>query len=160
MESQEDVLWSGTLLEYCEKIWGPRENWGRQPEAPSGPLPRVRAIEVVEMARRMGIPKKKLIHALGYSRGDIVRKAKGGGYLDARQSELFHGLKRLIAIVHRYYRESKDDITFNAERWMGSYLLDRHYRLGGSFGTDYMNTLERQEHVENAIVAPVFGICL
>jgi len=58
MESQENVLWKGMLPEYLEMIWGPRETWNRQPEKSTEPLPRVRAIEVVDMARKMGIPKK------------------------------------------------------------------------------------------------------
>lgn len=158
--SEENVLWSGTVEEYCLMAWGPRETWGKQPEVPAEPLPGVRAIEVVDMARRMGIAKKKLIHALGYPRGEVVRKAKGGAYLNAKQSELFHGLKRMIRVVHRYYPDKPYDATFNPERWMGRFLLRRHYRLGGSYGADYMNTIERQEHVENAIVAPIFGVCV
>ena len=156
--SEENVLWSGTLEEYFLMTWGPKEIWGRQPETPAEPLPEVRAIEVVEMARRMGVAKKKLIHALGYSRGELVRKAKDGAYLNEKQSELFHGLKRMIRFVHRYYPEKAYDATFNPERWMGQFLLRRHHCLGGSYGADYMNTVERQEHVEDALVAPIFGL--
>jgi len=160
MESQENVLWSGMMPEYLEMIWGPRENWNRKPEKPSGPLPRVRAIEVVEMARSMGIPKKKLIHALGFARGDIVRKAKSGAYLNDRQSELFHGLREIMTIVDRYYGKRNDDAAFNAARWMGSYLGRRIAGLGDKQASDFMRTLEGQEHVRNCILAPFSGVYL
>ena len=126
-----------------------------------GPLPRIKASEVVTLARDMGVSKKKLIGALGFHRGEILRKARNDEYLDERQGQLFEHMLGIIATLnHFYFDGSRDHTSLAARREWGEYLDWEPFSLGYRPVSEFLRTIEGQDLVASEIHAGFYGMCL
>ncbi|KAI3592687.1 hypothetical protein D9X30_2424 [Cupriavidus sp. U2] len=124
------------------------------------PAPRIKASEVVALARDMGVSKKKLIRALGFDRGEILHKAYSDGYLDSTQSELVIHFLGIIAKVNElYFDGTPDALSLVARREMARFLDWRPFTLGCRRASGYFSSLEGQALVKQEIVADFFGVC-
>ncbi len=124
------------------------------------PVPRIKASEVVALARDMGVSKKKLIGALGFDKREILHKAYSDGYLDARQSELLAHMLGIIARINElYFDGTSDALSLAARREMAKFLDWRPFTLGCRRASGYFSTLEGQAQVKQEIVADFFGVC-
>ncbi|PLQ02546.1 hypothetical protein [Cupriavidus pauculus] len=126
-----------------------------------GPAPRIKASEVVALARDMGVSKKKLIRALGFDRGEILRKTRGDEYLDERQSELFAHMLGIIATLNHFYFDGTHDHTsLAARREWAEYLDWEPFSLGYRPVSEFLRTIEGQNLVASEIHAGFYGMCL
>lgn len=125
------------------------------------PAPRIKASEVVALARDMGVSKKKLIRALGFDRGEIMRKTRNDEYLDAHQSELVGHMLGIIATLNHFYFDGTHDHTsLAARREWGEYLDWEPFSLGYRPVSEFLRTIEGQEQVASEIHAGFYGMCL
>lgn len=125
------------------------------------PPRRVKASEVIALARDMRVSKKKLIRALGFDRWDIMHKARSGEYLNVEQSDLFTHMLGIIATInHFYFDGALDHASLAARREWGEYLDWEPFSLGYRPVSEYLRTIEGQRQVSAEIAAGFFGMCL
>ena len=93
------------------------------------PIDRIRSIQlgiaassVVDMARRMELPKERLIACLGLARATIDRKVREGKLLSSDESERVLGMARLVGQVQAMVEESGNPAGFNAATWLSGWL--------------------------------------
>lgn len=125
------------------------------------PVPRIKASEVVALARDMGVSKKKLIGALGFDRGEIMRKTRSDEYLDEWQGQLFEHMLGIIGTLnHFYFDGTRDHTSLAARREWGEYLDWEPFSLGYRPVSEFLRTIEGQDLVASEIHAGFYGMCL
>jgi putative toxin-antitoxin system antitoxin component (TIGR02293 family) len=122
------------------------------------PLTRVRIIKggvsaayVDRMAREMGMPKERLLPALGLSPATVNRRARESKKLSTEDSERVVGMARLVGQVQSLVNESGDPKGFNAAEWVARWLEEPLAALGGQRPVELMDTTEGQAIVANLI---------
>lgn len=100
---------------------------------------------VVEiMARRMAMPKERLVGTLGLARATIDRKARENKPLSTDESSRVLGMARLVGQVQAMVEESGNPQGFNAAEWVARWLERPLPALGGRRPADLMDTPEGQ----------------
>lgn len=122
------------------------------------PLTRVRIIkggvaarDVDRMAREMGMPKERLLPALGLSPATVNRRARESKKLSTEDSERVVGMARLVGQVQAMVNESGDPTGFNAAEWVARWLEEPLAALGGQRPVELMDTTEGQTIVSNLL---------
>jgi putative toxin-antitoxin system antitoxin component (TIGR02293 family) len=96
------------------------------------------------MARRMAVPKEKLVGTLGLARATIDRKARENKPLSADESSRVLGMARLVGQVQAMVEESGRPAGFNAAEWVARWLEQPLPALGGQRPAELMDTPEGQ----------------
>lgn len=122
------------------------------------PLTRVRIIKggvsaryVDRMAREMGMPKERLLPALGLSPATVNRRARESKKLSTEDSERVVGMARLVGQVQAMVNESGDPTGFSAAEWVARWLEEPLAALGGQRPVELMDTTEGQAIVSNLL---------
>ena len=122
------------------------------------PLARVRIIKdgvsaryVDRMAREMGMPKERLLPAIGLSPATVNRRARESKKLSTEDSERVVGMARLVGQVQAMVNDSGDPKGFNAAEWVARWLEEPLAALGGQRPVELMDTTEGQAIVSNLI---------
>lgn len=122
------------------------------------PIARVRIIKdgvstsyVDRMARAMGMPKERLLPALGLSPATVNRRARESKKLSTEDSERVVGMARLVGQVQAMVNESGDPNGFNAAEWVARWLEAPLAALGGQRPVELMDTTEGQAIVSNLL---------
>lgn len=103
------------------------------------------------IARRMAIPKEKLVGTLGLARATIDRKVRENKPLSADESSRVLGMARLVGQVQAMVEESGQAQGFNAAEWVARWLEKPLPALGGQRPADLMDTPEGQGIVSQLV---------
>jgi putative toxin-antitoxin system antitoxin component (TIGR02293 family) len=107
---------------------------------------------VVEvMARRMAMPKEKLVGTLGLARATIDRKARENKPLSSDESSRVLGMARLVGQVQAMVEESGNPEGFDAAAWVARWLDEPLPALGGQRPAELMDTPEGQGIVSQIV---------
>lgn len=109
----------------------------------------VPATVVDAMAKRMAMPKEKLVGTLGLARATIDRKARENKSLSTDESSRVLGMARLVGQVQAMVEECGNPEGFDAARWVARWLERPLPALGGQRPADLMDTPEGQSLVSN-----------
>lgn len=122
------------------------------------PIDRIRIIKtgvpattVEILAKRMEIPKEKLLGALGLGRAKINRKVRERKCLSADESSRVFGMARLIGQVEAMVNESGNPESFDAATWVARWLERPMPALGGQRPAEFMDTPDGQALVSNMV---------
>lgn len=122
------------------------------------PLTRVRIIKggvsasyVDRIAREMGMPKERLLPALGLSPATVNRRARESRKLSTEDSERVVGMARLVGQVQAMVNESGDPKGFNVAGWVARWLEEPLAALGGQRPVELMDTTEGQAIVSSLL---------
>ncbi len=121
-------------------------------------------LERIDMIRR-GIPAsqvKRLLavvpigqgagfKALNLSTATVNKKAKQGERLSPEESERVVGFAKLLGQLEAMIRESGDPADFNAGAWLARWLTEPLPALGGARPADFVDTMEGQGLVSDAL---------
>lgn len=111
----------------------------------------VPASVVDAMARRMAVPKEKLIGTLGLARATIDRKVRENKPLTADESSRVLGMARLVGQVQAMVEESGQPAGFDAAEWVARWLEQPLPALGGQRPAELMDTPEGQTIVAQLV---------
>jgi putative toxin-antitoxin system antitoxin component (TIGR02293 family) len=121
-------------------------------------MERVRAIKtgvsaevVYLMARRMAMPKEKLVSTLGLARATIDRKARENKPLSSDEGSRVLGMARLVGQVQAMVEESGNPEGFNAAEWVARWLERPLPALDGQRPADLMDTPDGQGIVSQIV---------
>lgn len=103
------------------------------------------------MARRMAIPKERLVGTLGLARATIDRKARENKALSTDESSRVLGMARLVGQVQAMVEESGNPEGFNAAEWVAGWLERPLAALGGQRPAELMDTPEGQGIVSQLV---------
>jgi putative toxin-antitoxin system antitoxin component (TIGR02293 family) len=103
------------------------------------------------MAKRMGMPKEKLIVTLGLARATIDRKARDSKPLSPDEGSKVLGMARLVGQVQAMVEESGEPAGFDAAGWLASWLDRPLSALGGQRPAELMDTAEGQGLVSQLV---------
>jgi putative toxin-antitoxin system antitoxin component (TIGR02293 family) len=103
------------------------------------------------MARRMGMPKEKLIKTLGLARATIDRKARDSKPLSPDEGSKVLGMARLVGQVQAMVDESGEPAGFDAAAWLAGWLDRPLSALGGQRPAELMDTAEGQGLVSQLV---------
>lgn len=111
-------------------------------------LPASRAKQIIS---DLAMPVASASAALHVSVSTINRKAKNKEVLDRDESERFLGLAKLIGQVQAMVEESGDPEGFDARAWTARWLKEPLAAFGGARPVDFMDTMEGQALVSDAL---------
>ena len=111
----------------------------------------VPATEVEVMAKRMSVPKERLLATLGLARATVDRKAKKKQSLSADESSRVLGMARLVGQVQAMVEESGDPKGFDSAQWVARWLELPLPALAGIRPAELMDTAEGQGIVSNLL---------
>jgi len=111
----------------------------------------VPASVVEAMARRMAMPKEKLVGTLGLARATIDRKARENKPLSSDESSRVLGMARLVGQVQAMVEESGNPEGFDAAEWVARWLDEPLPALGGQRPGELMDTPEGQGIVSQIV---------
>ncbi len=103
------------------------------------------------IARRMAIPKEKLVGTLGLARATIDRKVRENKPLSSDESSRVLGMARLVGQVQAMVEESGRAEGFNAAEWVAHWLERPLPALDGQRPADLMDTPEGQGIVSQLV---------
>lgn len=103
------------------------------------------------MARRMGMPKEKLINTLGLARATIDRKARDSKPLSPDEGSKVLGMARLVGQVQAMVDESGEPAGFDAAAWLAGWLDRPLSALAGQRPAELMDTAEGQGLVSQLV---------
>lgn len=103
------------------------------------------------MAKRMAMPKEKLVSTLGLARATVDRKARENKPLSNDESSRVIGMGRLVGQVQAMVEESGNPENFNAAAWVASWLDRPLPALGGQRPGEFMDTSDGQALVSDLI---------
>lgn len=109
----------------------------------------VPATEVEALAKRMAIPKDRLVSTLGLARATVDRKAKENKPLSSDDSSRVVGMARLVGQVQSMVDESGNPDGFNAAEWVARWLETPLAALGSRCPAEFMDTSDGQRLVSD-----------
>jgi putative toxin-antitoxin system antitoxin component (TIGR02293 family) len=115
------------------------------------PLERIRIVNdgipartVEAMAKRMAVPKERLIATLGLTRATVDRKARDNRPLSIDESVRVFGMARLVGQVQEMVAKSGDPAGFDAASWVARWLQSPLPAFGGKRPAGFMDTADGQ----------------
>ena len=102
---------------------------------------------VEAMARRMAVPKERLVATLGLTRATVDRKARDNKPLSIDESARVLGMARLVGQVQEMVTESGDPAGFDAASWVARWLQSPLPAFGGKRPAEFMDTADGQSLV-------------
>lgn len=106
---------------------------------------------VDDIAKRMSIPKERLLGALGLARATVERKVRENKRLSPDESSKVMGMARLVGQVQAMVEESGDPEGFDAAAWTALWLERPLPALGGRKPAELMDTAEGQQLVASLV---------
>ncbi len=122
------------------------------------PIERVKLVKdgvpasVVEtLAKRMAMPKERLMATLGLARATVDRKVRENKRLSPDESSRVLGMARLVGQVQVMVEESGRPEGFDAAAWVARWLDRPLPALAGQRPAELMDTAEGQGIVANLV---------
>lgn len=122
------------------------------------PMERIRIVKrgmpasaVDVLAKRMAVPKERLVATLGLARATVDRKARDNKPLSADDSARVLGMARLVGQVQEMVAQSGDPTDFDAASWVAQWLQSPLPALGGRPPAEFMDTADGQALVSTAV---------
>jgi putative toxin-antitoxin system antitoxin component (TIGR02293 family) len=122
------------------------------------PMERVRLVKtgmaagaVEAIARRMAMPKERLVGTLGLARATIDRKVRENRLLSVDESSRVLGMARLVGQVQSMVEESGNPEGFDAAHWVANWLEQPLPALGGRPPAELMDTPDGQALVSDLV---------
>jgi putative toxin-antitoxin system antitoxin component (TIGR02293 family) len=122
------------------------------------PMERVRWVKngvsartVDAMAKRMAMPKERLVGTLGLARATVDRKARENKPLSTDEGSRVLGMARLVGQVQAMVEESGNPDGFDAAGWVARWLERPLPALGGQRPAELMDTPEGQSLVSDVV---------
>ncbi len=109
------------------------------------------ASAVENIAKRMAMPKERLVLTLGFARATVDRKARENKSLSADESSRLLGMARLVGQVQAMVDESGNPDGFNAAEWVARWLEQPLPALGGQRPAELMDTPDGQRLVADLV---------
>ncbi len=109
------------------------------------------AATVEVMARRMAMPKERLLASLGLARATVERKVRENRPLSNDEGARVIGMARLVGQVQAMVEESGDPKGFDAAAWVARWLELPLPALGGRRPGELMDTAEGQGLVADLV---------
>lgn len=109
------------------------------------------ATTVEFMAKRMAVPKERLVETLGFARATVDRKARANKALSADESARLLGMARLVGQVQQIVSESGVADGFDAAAWVAQWLESPLPALGGAKPAAFMDTADGQAIVSTLV---------
>lgn len=110
----------------------------------------VPANRVGELSSAMNMPKEALMEALGLPRATINRKVQRDQTLSPQESERVMGMQALIGQVEDMI-DAESNPTFDAAKWLATWLAAPLPALGGATPASFMDTVEGQKYIGNLL---------
>jgi putative toxin-antitoxin system antitoxin component (TIGR02293 family) len=108
--------------------------------------------QVVEViAKRMAMPKERLVGTLGLARATVDRKARQNRPLSMDESSRVLGMARLVGQVQAMIEESGTPEGFDAAAWVSQWLERPLPALAGQRPAELMDTPEGQALVSDLV---------
>jgi putative toxin-antitoxin system antitoxin component (TIGR02293 family) len=111
----------------------------------------VPASYVVSLASRMAISKEKFYGTVGLARATVDRKVRERKLLNQDESERVVGFARLVGQAQSLVQESGGPETFDAARWLASWLDQPLPALGGKHPGQFMDTADGRSLVADLL---------
>jgi putative toxin-antitoxin system antitoxin component (TIGR02293 family) len=111
----------------------------------------VPASAVESLAKRMAIPKERLMSTLGLARATVERKVRENKRLSPDESSRVLGMARLVGQVQAMVEESGRPEGFDAAAWVALWLDRPLPALAGHKPAELMDTAEGQGIVANLV---------
>lgn len=122
------------------------------------PMERIRIVKhgmpartVEAIAKRMAVPKERLVATLGLARATVDRKARDNKPLSTDDSARVLGMARLVGQVQEIVAESGDPVGFDAASWVAQWLQSPLPALGGKRPAEFMDTADGQSLVSTMV---------
>jgi putative toxin-antitoxin system antitoxin component (TIGR02293 family) len=103
------------------------------------------------MAKRMAMPKERLVGTLGLARATVDRKARENKPLSTEDSSRVLGMARLVGQVQVIVEESGNPDGFDAAGWVARWLERPLPALGGQRPAELMDTPDGQSLVSDLV---------
>lgn len=103
------------------------------------------------MAKRMAVPKERLVSTLGLARATVDRKARENKLLSQDDSARVLGMARLVGQVQAMVAESGTPAGFDAAAWVADWLESPLPALNGERPAAFMDTAEGQALVATLV---------
>lgn len=111
----------------------------------------VPAGEVKKIIKDLGVEQKDFYHAIGLKVATVNRKVKHNGALSSDESERLLGVAKLVGQLEIMVSESGDPEGFDAPVWMSDWLREPLPALGGAKPIRFLDTMEGQALVSDAL---------
>jgi putative toxin-antitoxin system antitoxin component (TIGR02293 family) len=116
------------------------------------------ASAVDALAKRMAIPKDRLVTTLGLARATIDRKTRENKPLSCDDSARVLGMARLVGQVQDMVAESGDPTGFEAAEWVAHWLEQPLPALSGQRPAEFMDTFDGQGLVSTLMARMQTGV--
>lgn len=111
----------------------------------------VPATEAKRIVRDLGVEQNVFYRALGFKTATVNRKAKQNDQLTSDESERLLGVAKLVGQLETIVAESGDSEGFDAPEWMSRWLREPLPALGGKAPISFLDTMEGQAIVSDAL---------
>lgn len=111
----------------------------------------VPASEAKRIIKDLGVEQKLFYEALGLSTATVNRKAKRNDPLSSDESERLLGVAKLVGQLETMVAESGNPKGFDAPQWMSNWLREPLSALGGKRPFSFLDTMEGQAIVADAL---------
>lgn len=111
----------------------------------------VPATEAKRIVRDLGLEQKVFYQALGFKTATVNRKAKHNDQLTSDESERLLGVAKLVGQLETIVAESGNPEGFDAPEWMSRWLREPLPALGGKAPISFLDTMEGQAIVSDAL---------
>lgn len=111
----------------------------------------VPATEARRIIKDLGVEQRLFYGALGLKTATVNRKAKRNDLLSSNESERLLGVAKLVGQVESIVAESGNSDAFDAPEWMARWLSEPLPALGGRKPISFLDTMEGQAIVSDAL---------
>lgn len=111
----------------------------------------VPASDAKRIIKDLGVEQKVFYHALGLKTATVNRKAKRNDLLSSGESERLLGVAKLVGQLEMIISESGDPEGFDAPEWMSTWLREPLPALGWEKPISFLDTMEGQALVSDAL---------
>ena len=109
------------------------------------------ARDAKNMLLDLGVEQKTFFQALGLKTATVNRKIQNDLLLPSDESERLLGVAKLIGHLQTIVDESGDPQGFDASKWMARWLRESLPAFGGKKPIDFLDTMEGQALVADAL---------
>lgn len=111
----------------------------------------VPAMDVKRMVKDLGVEQKVFYNALGLKTATVNRKARSNDALSSDESERLIGVAKLVGQLETMVAESGEADEFDAAEWLSTWLREPLAAFGGEKPISFLDTMEGQTLVSDAL---------
>lgn len=111
----------------------------------------VPASDTKKIVKDLGVEQNVLHRALGFKTATVNRKVTRNDPLSSDESERLLGLAKLVGQLETIVSESGEPAAFDAARWLSRWLREPLPALGGQMPMSFLDTMEGQALVSDAL---------